>query len=152
MRIITEFRVAGRPAPQGSKSYLGKGRFKEQSPHVAAWRNDVRNAAVNRCGEALIAGPVMTQIAFLMLRPKNHYVSSNRDRPLRADAPFWHTSTPDRDKLERATNDALTGVIWIDDSQVAATLSQKFYVGEHEGAIIRVYSLEGREPISLINT
>lgn len=151
MQIVTEFRVVGRPAPQGSKNYMGKGRFKEQSPHVAAWRNDVRNAALQHFGEALIDGPIFTHIAFLFRRPKNHYVSGNPGKPLKADAPFWHINSPDRDKLERATNDALTGAIWIDDKQVAGTLSQKFYVEDQEGAIIRVCRLTERHPISLTN-
>jgi len=148
--IITEFRVLGRPAPQGSKVSLGRGRFKEQSPHVHNWRNDVRAAAEQHYnGEALLDGPIFTQMAFLFRRPNNHYVSSNRDKALKSDAPFWVTKTPDKDKLERATNDALSGVIWTDDCRVAATLSQKFWVEDHEGAIIRVCLLTGRNPLSI---
>lgn len=147
MDLIASFGVVGRPAPQGSKTYLGKGRFKEQSPHVAAWRNDVRNAAAVAFGEALIDGPILTEMVFMFARPKCHHVAGRIDRPLKADAPFWHMSAPDRDKLERATNDALTGVIWIDDSQVAATLSQKVYSepGAPSGALIKVYRLDGSE-------
>lgn len=153
MQIITEFRVAGRPAPQGSKNYMGKGRFIEQSPHVKAWRNDVRTAAMAHFGEALVDGPIFTQVAFLFSRPKCHYISSKPERGPKPDAPFWHTSSPDIDKLERATNDAMTGVIWIDDKQVAGTLSQKFYVdhGEQQGAIIRVCRLANTSPVSLLN-
>ena len=151
LQIITEFRVVGRPAPQGSKSYLGKGRFKEQSPHVSAWRNDVRNAASKHFGEALIDGPVFIQMTFLFQRPNNHFISSNRDRPVREGSPYWVTKAPDLDKLQRSTNDALTGVIWIDDSQVVATLSQKFFVESGQGAIIRVCRVAGTTPLSLIN-
>lgn len=153
MQIIAEFRVVGRPAPQGSKNYMGKGRFMETSPHVKAWRNDVRNAAMAHFGEALVDGPIFTHYAFMFQRPKNHYVSSNPDKPLKADAPYWHTNSPDKDKLERATNDAMTGVVWIDDKQVAGTLSQKFYIDIHDqpGAIIRVCRLTGRSPVSLVN-
>jgi Holliday junction resolvase RusA-like endonuclease len=151
MQLLANFSVVGRPAPQGSKSYLGKGRFKEQSPHVAAWRNDVRNAAALAFGEALVDGPILTEITFIIARPKCHHVSGNPSKPLKPSAPFWHTSAPDRDKLERATNDALTGVIWADDSQVAATLSQKVYAepGVASGAIIYVYLLTGEEVLTL---
>lgn len=153
MDLITRFQVVGRPAPQGSKTYLGKGRFKEQSNHVAAWRNDVRNAASRAFGEALADGPILTEMVFMFARPKCHFVSSNPDNPLRTNAPFWHTSAPDRDKLERATNDALTGVIWVDDSQVAATLSQKIYAEPNtpSGALIHVYRLSSDELIMLAN-
>lgn len=153
MQIITEFRVVGRPAPQGSKKPTGNGGFMEASKYVDAWRNDVRAAAMAHFGEALIDGPVFTMLAFLFNRPKCHYVSSNTDKPLKADAPFWHTSSPDIDKLERATNDAMTGVIWVDDRQVAGTLSQKFYIPHHEsqGAIIRICRLTETMPVSLTN-
>lgn len=151
MQLIANFSVVGRPAPQGSKSYLGRGRFKEQSPYVAAWRNDVRNAAALAFGEALVDGPIYTEMIFLFNRPKCHHMSGKPDKPLKPTAPFWHTSAPDRDKLERATNDALTGVIWSDDSQVAATLSQKVYAepGISGGAIIYVYLLTGKEVLAL---
>lgn len=154
MDLIASFNVVGRPAPQGSKTYLGKGQFKEQSRYVAAWRNDVRNAASKAFGEALANGPLMTEMIFMFARPKCHHVAGKIDRPLKDDAPFWHTSAPDRDKLERATNDAMTGVIWVDDSQVAATLSQKIYVepGMPSGALIRVYRLDSDDLITLCNT
>lgn len=153
MQLIASFSVVGRPAPQGSKTYLGRGRFKEQSPHVAAWRNDVRNAAGKAFGEAVVTGPVFTEMIFMFNRPKCHHVSGNLEKPLKPASPFWHTSAPDRDKLERATNDALTGVIWADDSQVAATLSQKIYAepGVPGGALIYVYLLTGKEVLTTLS-
>lgn len=151
MERIASFSVVGRPAPQGSKSYLGKGRLKEQSPYVAAWRNDVRNAASLAFGEAPVRGPIFTEITFIIARPKCHHIANDPARPLKSTAPFWHENEPDRDKLERATNDAMTGVIWVDDSQVAAALSQKIYAepGVASGAIICVYMLTGKEVLTL---
>lgn len=154
MQLITRFAVVGRPAPQGSKSYLGRGRFKEQSPLLDAWRFDVRKAAESVFGEALVAGPLLTEMVFMFSRPKCHHVSSNPSKPLRSDAPFWHTTAPDRDKLERSTNDALTGIVWQDDSQVAATLSQKIYAepGAASGAIIHVWRLTDQDLAELVKS
>ena len=149
MDLVVSFQVVGRPAPQGSKTYLGNGRFREQSPHVSAWRNDVREAASKAFGEPLADGPIFTEIIFFFKRPKCHYISNNPDKPLKPTAPYWHTSAPDRDKLERATNDALTGVTWIDDSQVAGTLSQKIYSRSPSGAAISVYRLTAQELIKI---
>lgn len=149
MELIASFSVIGRPAPQGSKTYLGNGRFKEQSKFVPAWRNDVRQAALGVFSEAAIIGPVFTEITFLFARPKCHYISNNPEKALRHDAPYWHTSAPDRDKLERSTNDALTGVIWVDDSQVAGTLSQKIYTAGASGAVIKVYRLIATDLVEL---
>jgi Holliday junction resolvase RusA-like endonuclease len=143
LQLITSFFVAGRPAPQGSKVSLGRGRFKESSPYLDAWRNDVRNAASKHFGEALIDGPVLAEYIFLFRRPRNHYVSNNPDNDYKKTAPIWVAKTPDCDKLQRSTNDALTGIIWVDDSQVVATLSQKRFqvVNDCEGAFIRIRSL-----------
>jgi crossover junction endodeoxyribonuclease RusA len=151
IQIITEFRVLGRPAPQGSKRHVGGGRMIEQSKYLDAWRNDVRNAAMQHFGEALIDGPVFVQVAFMFNRPNSHYIGSRKDRPLKPDAPFWISSKKrwDLEKLERATYDALSGVIWVDDGQVAGSLPQKFWVEDHEGAIIRVCLLTGRNPLSI---
>jgi Holliday junction resolvase RusA-like endonuclease len=151
MQLATRFEVVGRPAPQGSKTYLGRGRFREQSPYVAAWRNDVRNAGLAAAGEALLKGPVLVEIVFMIARPKSHHVSGDPSRPLKESAPFWHTSTPDKDKLERSTNDALTGVVWVDDCQIAATLSQKVYVepGASSGALVSVWLLDDQELLQL---
>lgn len=141
MILVTKFDVVGLPAPQGSKAYLGKGRFRESSKHLPAWRNDVREAAGKAFGEALINGPVFTYIEFRFPRPKNHYVNNDPSRDLKSTAPRWHFSYngPDLDKLQRGTNDALTGVIWVDDGQVAGGVSTKVYGGS--GATIAVYSL-----------
>lgn len=141
MELITSFTVIGRPAPQGSKTYLGNGRFKEQSKYVPAWRNDVRQAALDAFKEDPVKCPVLAEIIFHFTRPKSHYVGGNLNNPLKANMPFWHTSAPDLDKLQRSTNDALTGVIWADDSQIAGTLSQKVYTCIPSGAVIKVYRL-----------
>lgn len=150
MILVCKFLVTGRPAPQGSKASLGKGRFKEQSPYLDTWRNDVRAAAEKVRGEALINGPIFTRMTFHFPRPKAHYVAGNRERGLKPTAPVFYSSAPDRDKLERSTNDALTGVIWVDDARVAGTYSFKLYSCELSGASIRVYQLTDDDALKVI--
>jgi Holliday junction resolvase RusA-like endonuclease len=53
-------------------------------------------------------------MTFIMPRPKNQYDAKGN---LKNPAPFFHTVKPDRIKLARAVEDALTGIIWVDDSQ-----------------------------------
>jgi Holliday junction resolvase RusA-like endonuclease len=144
MELIASFYVNGRPAPQGSKASLGRGRFKEQSPHLDAWRSDVRNAAMGHAGEALVSGPILVEYVFLFRRPNSHYRSNNPEREFKDGAPVWVAKAPDLDKLQRSSNDALTGVIWVDDAQVVATLAQKRFDAEKQGAHIRVWSLAHR--------
>jgi Holliday junction resolvase RusA-like endonuclease len=53
-------------------------------------------------------------MTFVMPRPNNHF---NYGEELKMGMPFYHTVKPDRIKLARAVEDALTGIIWVDDSQ-----------------------------------
>jgi Holliday junction resolvase RusA-like endonuclease len=151
LQLVTSFFVAGRPAPQGSKVSLGRGRFKESSPYLDAWRNDVRNAASKHFGEAPLFAPVLVEYIFVFPRPKHHYVANDPSRPLKKDLSFWVTKTPDLDKLQRSTNDALTGVVWVDDCRIAATLSQKCF-GKGPGAFIRVYALDDHSETLLLSS
>jgi crossover junction endodeoxyribonuclease RusA len=116
--------VEGTARPQGSKRHVGNGIMVESSKHVASWRNWVRLKAVeSMAGRDPIAGAVEIVILFAFDRPKKHSTSKG----LRPTAPRWHTGKPDADKLLRAILDALTGVCFRDDSQVAQVQVQKAY-------------------------
>jgi Holliday junction resolvase RusA-like endonuclease len=80
---------------------------------------------------------------FVFPRPKSHYGTGRNAGTLKPGAPLYHASRPDRDKLERAINDALKiAGIFKDDSQNAAGGSKKIY-GARPGCRITVESLEG---------
>jgi len=61
-------------------------------------------------------GAVSLSVQFMLPRPK-----SLRNRTA------WHTKRPDLDKLARSVGDALTGVAYVDDSQVVGWLLTKAY-------------------------
>lgn len=128
--MSTSFFVPGIPAPQGSKRYLGvkggKGITVESSKRVAPWRADVRAEAQKACTEPL-AGPVAVVLAFAMPRPKSHYRTGRNAHLLRDTAPAYPAGRPDLDKLERAILDALSGIAWLDDSQVVTISAGKRY-------------------------
>jgi Holliday junction resolvase RusA-like endonuclease len=99
-------------------------------------------------GRPLLDGPVALEVEFRPApRPARHWLPVNARRLLRVlrlDAPVWHASTPDIDKLCRAVLDALTSVAWVDDRQVARLVASKRWPdeGEAPGASIRVRRLE----------
>ena len=78
----------------------------------------------------MFEGAVMLDVTFVRERPKS---LPKRTTPA-------HTKYPDLSKLVRAIEDALTGIVWHDDSQVVETHSRKRYAepGERPGAIILV--------------
>lgn len=53
---------------------------------------------------------------------------------------WWpHTKQPDIDKLLRALLDAMTGIVWVDDSQVCYCVANKVYAWQGSpGAVVVV--------------
>ena len=105
-KSITLF-VEGRPAPQGSKSYRGNGRFSEASKYLPAWRSAIVLAAKQEFlrseSVAMFDEPVKVSITFYIDKPKK---------------PKWlfPATTPDLDKLVRGVFDSLTQAkVWVDD-------------------------------------
>jgi Holliday junction resolvase RusA-like endonuclease len=141
------FFVPGLPAPGGSKRFVGIGKKTGRGILIDAGgqRNKDWRASVAYCGMALgvkpATGPLCACMEFKMPRPKHHYhTSKKRAGQLREDAPTFHTIAPDTTKLVRSTEDALTGVLWADDSQIAVQSASKTY-GERPGCKITVTQL-----------
>ena len=122
-----KFTIEGTPRPQGSKSYVGRGIMVESSKYVANWRAYARLKATQECSTKLrIEKPnaVMVTATFYFDRPKKHFRANGT---LRDDAPAFHVARPDAEKLMRALLDAITGVCFHDDSQVAKQVIEKRY-------------------------
>jgi crossover junction endodeoxyribonuclease RusA len=66
--------------------------------------------------QSLFDGPVRVRIVFNRSRPK-----SKRKKAMYA------ATRPDIDKLARAVLDAMTGIVFIDDAQVAGLIAEKRY-------------------------
>lgn len=137
------FFVAGIPCPQGSKTAIVRdgqarlieGRRGPARKQFAAWRAAVRTEADGRVWWPPIerGRAVAVEYTFFLPRPK----TLPRGR--------WVPSVrPDLDKLERAVGDALTGVLYEDDSQIVRATTAKRYVHElgDPGVLITVTELE----------
>lgn len=124
---MIEYQIEGTPRPQGSKRHVGGGIMVESSKHVKNWRAFAKlKATIAMQGHERIDKPnaVRLVIAFGFDRPQKHSTSKG----LRANAPIYHTSAPDTDKLLRALLDSMTGVVFEDDSQVAIIEVRKYYL------------------------
>jgi Holliday junction resolvase RusA-like endonuclease len=82
-------------------------------------------------------------MTFHVLRLKGHYRTGKYAGILRDDAPNYVAVKPDLTKLERSTEDALTGIIFRDDSQVASKDTKKIYVEKYPGVGITINELKG---------
>lgn len=134
--------VEGIPAPQGSKTaYKRGGRIVlvETSKKLAPWRNTVANTTATQMKQqhatTIPTGvPVKLDLLFTLTPPKSAR-KNTRDYVVRR---------PDLDKLIRAVNDALTGIAYADDNQVAVIHTSKRY-GPTPGVHITITPLN-QEP------
>ena len=141
MEDLIHFNVEGiRPAPQGSKKHVGRGIMVESSTNLKPWREAVRQEAL-KADAPMTLGPVLLELAFRFARPKGHF---NAKGQIKTTAPRHVITKPDIDKIQRSTLDALTGVLFKDDSQVCRIIGIKSYCmeGELEGCEIIVQNVE----------
>jgi|SRR5579875_860519 len=129
--------VLGIPRPGGGKiagfnKRTGKSFVRPDNPNTAVWRSDVQAAAIQQYKGPLLAGAISMAYTFRFPRPKNHFRRGKNSHLMREDAPVWHTGTPDLTKIIRSTEDALTGIVWRDDSQVCLRTESKRYCREDE--------------------
>lgn len=145
--MITFF-IPGVPAPGGSKTGfpLKSGRVimapacKRTKPWMAVCAVVARQAMQDGRHE-LLTGPLRLDVDFFLPRIKGHYRANGALKP---NAPIWHTVKPDRTKLLRALEDALTGIVWRDDSAVVCGESRKLY-GDCAGARVTVTAADETE-------
>lgn len=121
------FTAFGTPRPQGSKRYVGNGRFIEAS-NVKPWRKAIAEAVsrawVASGDSSSFTEPVIVWATFYMPRPK----SVKRLLPAVA---------PDLDKMCRGLGDAISVDIpaLADDSLIVKWVATKLYADEHEAGV-----------------
>ena len=141
-----KFIVAGIPRPAGSKRYLGRSKagkpiLADDCKRAPAWRADVQNAArMEWADRPLLDEPIRLCLTFLLERPKSHFGTGRNAGVLKDSAPPFPTTKPDLTKIVRAIEDALTKVIWKDDSRVMWQENKKLY-GAKPGVVVKVQVL-----------
>lgn len=139
---VLRFMVPGTPVPQGSKSaFVVKGRAiiaESNRAKLKPYRATVAEAASAAMnGGELWSGPIRLTLVLTFPRPKAHYRKGSLAGLLRPLAPFWVTTRPDASKVVRAIEDALTGIVYRDDSQVCVLDVRKVY-GDPPSAAVGV--------------
>ena len=106
--------VEGLPIPQGSMRAFNNRIIHQKSKDLKAWRDRVAEVCSKSMECVDKETPVFLRMSFVLPRPK-----SVKRR--------YITVRPDLDKLARAVNDALTGIAFVDDSQVVLLSCSKRY-------------------------
>ena len=142
--------IPGRPVPQGSKNVFN-GNLVEQN---AKGIKTVRKAVADAFTESGHPGfrreaACEAQFTFYFDRPAKHWVAGRKGGTLKENAPKYHSNKPDRDKLDRTVNDALTQCgVWFDDCRNVDGPSTKEYTNdgvEGQGTEIVVQFREWRD-------
>jgi len=142
-----EFFVIGVPAPGGSKRFVGHSKETGRAILIDAageknktWRNTVAWTASQAYPYGdLLAESLKVHFEFRMPRPKRHYGTKG----LKSSAPKWPNTKPDALKLARSTEDALTGVVWKDDSYVVCGSQDKVFAEDGRcGCMIIIQTME----------
>jgi len=148
MKSISFF-VPGVPGTAGSKKFVGMAKSTGRAIIVDSsgvkgktWRLAVQYACMEMMRingiEKFEKGALCLSVSFNMPRPKHHFNSKGATKQT---SPLWHTSKPDATKMLRAVEDALNGILWNDDSNIATQSVRKWYA-INPGAEITVKEIQ----------
>ena len=114
----------GQPRQEhGARMIAGKPRsynYVDAHHPVHAFKRFIREACEDVWAGPPWTGPIGLHVLAIFRRPKR-LVWKRRPMP-----PEWHTAKPDEDNVSKAIKDALTGLAWKDDAQVARSLVEKW--------------------------
>lgn len=107
------------------------------------WRSDVRDAVrevVELAEGSVYDCPLALELVVYRSRNKGHFGSGRNAGVLKDSAPAYPATKPDSTKQLRAFEDALSRVIWRDDSRIVRTFVGKAY-GEVDHVAWGLYAL-----------
>lgn len=135
LHLVIEIEPVAQPRPRARAIPLKNGKHTAQVYHdkkhpVNAYRLTIADEARKRWQNGIIEGPLRLDIAFIFPRPQR-MVWKTKPMPRTR-----FTSKPDIDNLRKPVMDALTGIMWRDDSQVCDGVSKKFYAAGDESPFV----------------
>lgn len=106
------------------------------------YEDSVRKAATDiMAGRDPLEGPLSLSLRFRLPIPKSY---SKRARASMAAGEIAPTSKPDLSNLVKAIEDAMNGVVFVDDSQVVRSFQTKIYA-ERPGVDVRVEAFQPQD-------
>jgi len=135
---VFQFTVFGEPQQKGSmRAFVPKGWNRPvvttTNRNLKAWEALVRSRAnQSRAEHSPLGGPIALSINFYFQRPKRLLTKNT----IAVFQP--HITAPDLSKLVRGLEDALSGILFLDDKQVAKIEATKAYAASGEGSYCQV--------------
>lgn len=129
------FSVPGDPVPQPRPRITTRGRhghaYTPATHPIHAYRQAIAAAAREAGATPTDAAPITLIVDLVFARPKSHYRKSG----LKPDAP--RLPRPDCSNVLKGIEDALNGIAWVDDTQVARVVIEKSY-GDEARTVVRI--------------
>jgi Holliday junction resolvase RusA-like endonuclease len=107
--------IPGEPCAQGRPRFARRGKFVVAFDPAKSrnWKATAQALMQTAMGTAApMQGPLSVDVAATFTCPKGDHRKTPRPRR-------WHAKRPDAENVVKAVLDAATGVLWLDDSQVA---------------------------------
>lgn len=143
MTVLT-FSMSGLPRGQGRPRATTRGGHPTVYKPTAdrkyeAWVAKVAQAAMN--GRDPLEGPLSVSLRFRMPIPASQ---NRRVKGSMAAGDIPPCTKPDLSNLTKAIEDAMNGVVYVDDSQIVRGFQTKIYA-EHPGVDVRVEAFQPQE-------
>jgi len=148
-REILDIFIAGNAKPAGSKrafAHAKTGRIivADDCKTTKQWQNLIRYHVQWNFTDPPLTVPIRLNVAFIRRRPRSHYGTGRNADKVKRSAPAFPITRPDRGKLLRAVEDALTGIVYRDDAQVVDGYVVKTWADRedypHPGAHIHAFA------------
>lgn len=131
--IVIQFKVPGVPVSQPRQRHricTGGGKtiacnYTPSRHPVNDYKAAIKILAASQHSGSLLDGPLRVWITAVFAGPKSKCKKSGNER-------MPKTSKPDIDNICKSIFDALNGVVWNDDSQVASLIAAKDICGDGE--------------------
>ena len=120
-----KFTVYGPPKPQ-ARHRTGKGFSYDPSAKI---KENFAIIAQQSRPDVPLSGPLRMVLTFYFPRPKSHYRTGKRSSELKDNMPQYYTckGRNDWDNLGKLVCDALNGIMFEDDGQIASAAVTKWY-------------------------
>ena len=137
-QTVAVFDVQGEPKGQPRpRAFVRNGHASVYDAGTAeGWKAQIALAAHPFLPASPLEGPVKLTAAFFFPRPAR--LMRKKD----PEGAVLHTAKPDADNALKAVMDCLTQIgMWHDDSQVCATIVEKYYAAKAQrpGAVIQIF-------------
>jgi Holliday junction resolvase RusA-like endonuclease len=145
---VIAFTVPGRAQPGGSKRAFvrnGHAQIVDANPNAGAWKERVALQAAPLMQERdLLDEPLHLCVTIYFVRPRTHYNTLGELNKKGRETPY-PIGPPDATKLVRAIEDALQGIVYVNDSRICEQHITKRW-GQRDEVHISIMPLTTTEP------